>query len=123
MFVVLGVFVALLGGVLALRPMHRAWRECLVAAIGRDPVLPFLFVFVIVITKTAVVAILPLVVMAIVLVALPAVAIVTSMRLFRRTADLLIKPLAQFATHFASHTLLDLMLTFPCQGAICYLPN
>ncbi len=101
--------------------MHRAWLECLVAAIRRGPVLPFLFVFVMVIMMTAVVAILPLVVVAIVLVALPAVAIVTSVTLFRHTADLLIVPLAQFVTHLASHVLLDLTLTFLCQGAICYL--
>jgi hypothetical protein len=120
-FVILGVFVALLGGVLALWPVHRAWLECLVAAIGRGPVLPFFFVFVIFITTSAVIAILPLVVVAIVLVASPAVAIVTSVRLFHHMADLLIKSLAQFVTHLASHALLNLMLVFPCQGAICYL--
>ncbi len=118
MFVVLGVFVALLGGVLALQPMHQAWLECLVAAIGRGPVLLFLFAFVIVIITTAVVTILPLVVAAIVLVALPAVVIIISVRLFRHTADLLIKPLVQFVMHFTSHALLDLTLAFPCQGAI-----
>jgi hypothetical protein len=93
-FVVLGVFVALLAGVLALPAMYQAWLECLVTAIERGPVLPFLFAFVIVITTTAVVVTLPLVVMAIVLVALPAMAIVTSMTLFRHAVDLLIKPLA-----------------------------
>ncbi len=121
MFVVLVVFVALLGGVLALQLMHWAWLECLVAAIGRGPVLLFLFAFVVVITTTAVVVILPLVVVMIVLVALPAVVTVTSLRLFHHMADLLIKPLAQFVTHLVSHALLDLTLAFPHQGAICYL--
>jgi hypothetical protein len=107
-FVVLGVFVVLLGGVLALRPVHQAWREHLVTAIRRDPVLPFLFAFVIVITTTPAVAILPLVVVAIVLVALPAVAIITFVTLYCHTVDLLIKPLVQFVTHLASHALLML---------------
>jgi hypothetical protein len=119
--VILGVFVALLGGVLDLWPVHQAWLERLVAAIRRGPVLPFLFVFVLVITTTAVVAILPLEVVAIVLVASPAVAIITSAMLFRHTVDLLIAPLAQFVMHLMSHRLLILMLAFLCQVAICYL--
>jgi hypothetical protein len=101
--------------------MHRAWLERLVAVIRRGPVLPLLFAFVIVITTTAVITILPLVVMALVLVTLPAVVIVTSVTLFHHTADLLIVPLAQFVTHLVSHALLDLTLTFLCQGAIYYL--
>jgi hypothetical protein len=121
MFVILGVFVALLRGVLALPLVHRAWLERLVAAIRRGPVLLFLFAFVIVITMTAVIAILPLVVVVIVLVALPAVAIVTSVRLFHHTTDILIEPLTQFMTYLASHMLLDLTFAFLCQGAICYL--
>jgi hypothetical protein len=120
-FVVLGVLVALLGGVLACWLVHRGWLECLVATIGRGHVLPFYFAFVIVIMLTAVIAILPLVVVAIVLVASPAVAIVTSVRSFHHTADLLIKPLAPFMMHLASHALLNLTLMFPCQGAICFL--
>jgi hypothetical protein len=78
-------------------------------------------VLVVVLTTTAVVVILPLVAMAIVLVASPAVAIVTSVTLLRHTADLLINPLAQFMMHLAYHALLDLTLVFLCQGAICYL--
>jgi hypothetical protein len=120
-FVVLGVFVALLGGVLALWLMHQAWLKHLGTAIRRVPILLFLFVFVVVITTTAVVAILPLIVVAIVLVASPAVAIVTSVTSFCHMADLLIVPLAQFVTHLASHALLDLTLAFLCQGVICYL--
>jgi hypothetical protein len=120
-FVVLGVFVALLGGVFAVRLMHRAWLERLVTAIRRGPLLPFLLVLVILIMTTAVAAILPLVVMAIVLVASPAVAIVTSMISFCHTVDLLTVPLAQFVTHLASHAFLNLTLAFLLQGAICYL--
>jgi hypothetical protein len=118
--VVLGVLVALLGGVLALRPVHRAWLECLVVAIRRGPVFPFLVAFVVVIMTIAVFAILPLVVVAIVLVALPAVETVTSLTLFCHMTDLLIIPLAQFVTHFAYHALLNLMLAFLCLGAICF---
>jgi hypothetical protein len=70
---------------------------------------------------TAVVTILPFVIMAIVPVALPAMVIVTSVTLFHHMVDLLIEPLAQFVMHHASHALLNLMLTCLCQGAICYL--
>jgi hypothetical protein len=121
MFIVLGVLVALLGGVLALRPVHQAWLKCLVAAIRRSLILLFPFAFVVVITTNAAIAILPLVVVAIVLVVLPAVVIITSVTSFHHTADLLIKPLAQFVIYLASHALLNLMLAFLCQGAICYL--
>ncbi len=93
-FVVLGILVALLGGVLALLLVHQAWLECLVATIIRSLILPFPFAFVVVVTMTAVIAILPLVVVVMVLVALPAVAIVTSMMSFHHMADLLIVPLA-----------------------------
>ena len=109
-FIALRVLVALLGGVLALWPVHQAWLECLVTAIRRSLILPFLFAFVIVVTTIAVIAILPLVVVAIVLVVLPAVAIVFSVTLFCHMADLLIIPLAQFVMHFAFHALLSLTL-------------
>jgi hypothetical protein len=68
MFIVLGVLVAFLRGVLALWQVHQAWIECLVIAIRRSLILPFPVAFVIVITTTAIVLILPLVVVAIVLV-------------------------------------------------------
>jgi hypothetical protein len=110
--VVLGVLVALLGGVLALRSMHRAWLERLVAAIRRGPVLLFLLMLVVVVKRTTVIAILSLVVVVIVLVALPAVATVTSVTSFSHMADLLIVPLAQFVAHLASHALLNLTLMF-----------
>ncbi len=121
MFVILGVLVALLGGVLALRPVHQAWLERLVAAIRRSLVLPILVALVVVVTTTAVIAILPLVVVAVVLTASPAVATVTSVTLFCHKADLLVVPLARFMMHLTSHALFDLMLMFLCQGAICYL--
>ncbi len=110
--VILGVLVALLGGVLALRPVHRAWLEHLVGAIRRSLVLPFLVMFVVAVTMTAVITILPLVVMAVVLTALPAVATVTSVTLFCHKADLLVVPLAKFVTHLASHVLFNLTLAF-----------
>ncbi len=102
---VLGVLVALLGGVLAPRPVCRACLERLVAAIRRGPVLLFLLVLIVVAMTTAVIAILPLVVVAIVLIALPAAVILTSVTLFCDTADV---------THLASHELLKLMLAFLC---------
>ncbi len=95
-FVILGVLVALLQHVLALQPMHQAWLECLIAAIRRCSVLLFLFAFVVVIMMAAVTTILPLVVMAIALIAMAAVTIVTSVMLFHHMADLLIKPLVQY---------------------------
>ncbi len=90
---VLGVLVALLIGVLALRSVRRAWLEHLVAAIRRGPVLLFLLALIVFATTTTVIAILPLVVVAIVLIALPAVVTLTSMTLFRYTANLLVVPL------------------------------
>jgi hypothetical protein len=120
-FIVFGILVALLGGVLALWPVHQAWLERLVTAIRRSLVLPLLFAFVVVVTTTTVIAILPLVVVAVVLIASPAVATVTSVTLFCHTADLLIVPLVKFMTYLASHALFDMTLAFLCQGAICYL--
>ncbi len=119
--VILGVLVALLRGVLALQPVHRAWLECLVAVIRRSLVLPFLVAFVVVVTTTAVIMILPLVVVAVVLTALPAVATVTSVMLFCHKVDLLVVPLAKFVMNLGSHALFDLALAILCQGAICYL--
>ncbi len=78
-FIVLGILVALLGGALALLPVHQAWLERLVAAIRRSLVIPFPFVFVVLVMTIAVIVILPLVISAVVLVASPAVAIVTSL--------------------------------------------
>ncbi len=111
---VLGVLVALLGGVLALRSVRRAWLECLVAAIRRSLVLLFCFALVIVATTTAVLAILPLVVVAIILIASSAVVTVISVMLFRDAANLLVIPLAQLVVHLASHALLNLVLAFLC---------
>jgi hypothetical protein len=91
---VLGVLVALLRGVLALWSARRAWLERLVAVIRRGFVLLFLLALIVVATRTTVIAILPLVVMAIVLIASPAVGTVTSVTLFHVTADLLVVPLA-----------------------------
>jgi hypothetical protein len=111
---IFGILVALLVGVLALWSVHRAWLECLVAAVRRGPVLLFLLALVVVVMTTAVVMILPIVVLAIVLVALPAVVTVTSLMMFCRMADLFIIPLAQFVTHLVSDMLLNLMLAFLC---------
>jgi hypothetical protein len=91
---VLGVLVALLGSVLALWSMRRAWLERLVAAIRRSLVLLFLLVLIVVAVTTAVFAILPLVVVSIVLIALPVVATVTPAMSFRDMADLLVILLA-----------------------------
>jgi hypothetical protein len=118
---VLGVVVALLGGVLALWSVHRAWIQHLVTAIRRSLFLLFPFALVVVATMTAVIAILPLVVVTMILVALPAVLTVTTLTLFRDTADLLIVPLMELVMHLEYHAMLDSMLVFLCKGAVCYL--
>ncbi len=118
---ILGVLVALLGGMLAFQSMRRAWLECLVAAIRRNLVLLFLFVFVIVVMMTTVIAILLLVVMMMILVASPTLATVTPLMLFCDMADLLGVLLPELMTHLVSHAMLDLVLAFLCKGAICYL--
>jgi hypothetical protein len=78
----------------ALWSVHRAWLECLVVVIRRNLVLLFLFPLVVVAMTTAVIAILPLEVMAIILIASPAVATITPVELFRDALDLLVVPLA-----------------------------
>ncbi len=90
---VLGVLVALLGGVLALWSVRRTWFECLVAKIRRSLVLLFLLALIVVATTTAVITILPLVVVAMVPIALPVVATVTPLMSFRCSADLFVEPL------------------------------
>ncbi len=57
---VLGVLVALLGGVLVLWSVRRAWLDHLVATIKRGLVFLFLLTLIIVATTTAVITILPL---------------------------------------------------------------
>ena len=111
---VLGVVVALLGGMLAFWSVRRVWLECLVAATRRSFVFLFLFALVVVATMTAVIAILPLVVVTMILVAWPAEATVTSLTLFRDIADLLVVLLTELMTHLASHAMLDLMLALFC---------
>jgi hypothetical protein len=104
-----GVLVALLGGMLPLWSVRRAWIECLVATIRRSLVILFLFVLVVVAMMTAVIAILPLVVVVVILVALPAAATVTPLTLFCDTADLLVVSLMELVTHLASHVMLDMI--------------
>jgi hypothetical protein len=90
---VLEVFAALLGGVLALWSVRKTWLECLVAVIRRSLVLLFLLMLILVAMKTAVITILPLVVVAMIPIALPVVATVTPLTLFCRTVDLFVEPL------------------------------
>jgi hypothetical protein len=90
---VLGVIVALFGGVLALWSVCRTWLERLVATIRRSLVLLFLLTLIVVATTTAVIAILPLVVVAMVPIALPVVASVTPLTSFRCTVALFVEPL------------------------------
>jgi hypothetical protein len=70
---------------------------------------------------TAVIAILPLVVVTMIRVVLPAVATITPLTLFRDMANLLVVLLPERMTHLMPHTMLNLMLAFLCKGAICYL--
>ncbi len=69
----------------------------------------------------AVVAIFPLVVVMIIHLALPAVATVTPVTMFRDTADLLIVLPPERLTHLTLHAMLNLMLAFLPKGAICHL--
>jgi hypothetical protein len=117
---ILGVLVALLGGMLAFWSVHRAWLERLVTAVRRSLVLLFLLVLVIVVTMTAVIAILPLVVVTMIPVALPAVATITPLTLFSDMADVFVVLLPEHMTHLTSHRMLDLMLAFLCKGTIYY---
>jgi hypothetical protein len=118
---ILGVLVALLGGMLTLWSMRRAWLECLVTTISRSLVLLFLFTLVVVATMTAVILILPFVVVTMILVALPDVATVTPLKLFCDMANFLVVLLTELMTHLASHVMLNLTLAFLCKGAVCYL--
>jgi hypothetical protein len=122
-FVVLWILVALLRGVLALWPVHRAWLERLVTAIRGSLVIPLLVVFVIGVTTIAVTAILPLEVVTTVLVILLVVMTVTSVTLFHQMADPLIITLAKFVMHLASYALFNLTFAFFARepSAICEL--
>jgi len=117
----LGVLVAFRGGVLALWSVCRVWLEILVAAIRRSLVHLFLFALVVVATMTAVILILPFVVVTMILVALPDVATVTPLTLFCDMANFLVVLLTELMTHLASHVMLNLTLAFLCKGAVCYL--
>ncbi len=105
----------LLRGVFTLRPVYRAWLEHLFAALSRNLVILFLFALVVSVTTTAITAILPLEVGAMVPFR-PSVAMVaTSVTLFCHVVDLFIVPLAKLMTHVASDALLDLAFALLCQ--------
>ncbi len=118
---ILGVILELFAGMIALWSIRRAWLECLAAAIRRTLVLLFLLALVIVVMMTAVIAILPLVVVTMICVALPAVATITPLMLFSDMVDLLIVLLPECMMHIAPHAMLSLTLAFLCKGAICNL--
>ncbi len=115
------VLVALLRGVLALRPVHQAWLEQLVIALSRNLVIPLLVALVIGVTTIAITTILPLEVGGMVLLRPFVATVVTSVTSFRHVAHLLIILLAKLVTHLASEALLDLAFAFLCQGSICNL--
>jgi hypothetical protein len=92
--------------------VRRARLECLVAAIRRNLVLLFLFMFVIVLEVIAAVGTLPLAVLTIIRPALPAVVAITSVTLVRNTVDLLIVTLLQCVAELAFCTILNLRLAF-----------
>ncbi len=118
---ILGVLVALFVGVITLWSVRRAWLECLVAAVRRSLVLPFLLARVVVVIMTAMIVILPFVVVTMIHVALSAVATITPLTSFCDMADLLVVLLPEHATHLTSHAMLNLTLPFLPKGAICYL--
>jgi hypothetical protein len=68
-----------------------------------------------------VVTILPLVIVTIVRLALPAVATITPMTLFHDMADILIKLPPECLMHLALHAMFNLTLAFLCKGATGYL--
>ncbi len=120
-FCVPWVLVALLRGVLALRPVHRPWLEQLVIALSGNLVIPLFVAFVVGVTTIAITVILPLEVGTTVLLRPFVETVVTSVTLLRHVAHLLIIPPAKLVTHLASDALLDLVFAFLCQGSICNL--
>jgi hypothetical protein len=115
------VLVALLRGVLALRPVHQAWLEHLVIALSGNLVIPLLVAFVVGVTAIAITAILPLEVGAMVLLRPFVATVVTSVTSFRHVVHLLIILPAKLVMHLVSDALLDLAFAFLCQGSICNL--
>jgi hypothetical protein len=83
----------------------------------------FLLALVVAVTMTALIVILPLVVMMMIRVALPAVAKVTPLTLFRDTADFLVVLLPERMMHLTSHAMLNLTLFIFLQGSHLLLAN
>jgi hypothetical protein len=104
---------------IALWSVCREGLECLVAAIRRSRALLLPLAFVVVVAAIAVVATLPLLVLTIVRPALPAMVAVTPM--FRDMEDLFLITLHECVAEIAFCVILNLMLAFPCKGAMGYL--
>ncbi len=115
------ILVTLLRGVFTLRPVYRAWLECLFVALSRNLVILFLVLHVVSVMTIAITAILPLEVGALEPFRPSVVMVVTPVTLFCCMADLLIKPLAKLMTHIASDALLDLAFGLLMQRSICNL--
>jgi hypothetical protein len=118
---IFGILVALFKGVITLWSIRRVGLKCLVTAIRRSLVLLFLLALVIVVAAIASVTTLPIVVLTIIRLALPTVVAITPVMLFRNTADLLLVMLLQCVAELRFCAILNLVLTFPCKGAISYL--
>ncbi len=114
-FCVPWILVTFLKGVFTLRPVHRAWLECLVVAFSRNLVILFLVALVVCVTMIAVTAILPLEVGGMVPFRPSVAMVVTSVTLFCHVVDLLVLPLAKLMMHVASDALLDLTFALLCQ--------
>ena len=115
------ILVTLLRGVLALRPVHRAWLEQLVIVLSGNLVIPLLVALVVGVTTIAITAILPLE-FGVLEPFRPSVArVVTPVTSFCCMADLLIKPLAKLMMHITSDALLDLAFVLLMQRSICNL--
>ena len=115
------ILVTLLRGVFTLRPVYRAWLECLFVALSRNLVILFLVALVVSVTTIAITVILPLEVGALEPFRPSVVMVVTPVTSFCRMADLLIKPLAKLMTHISSDALLDLAFALLMQRSMCNL--
>ncbi len=105
----------LLRGVFTLRPVYRAWLECLFVTLSRNLVILFFVALVVSVTTITITVILPLEVGAMVPFRPSVAVVVTSVTSFCHVADLFIIPLAKLMMHVASDTLLDLAFALLCQ--------
>ncbi len=101
--------------------MRGAGLECLVTTIRRNLVLLILLAFVVSRTAITVFATLPLVVLIMIRLVMFATTAIARVMLFCNTADFLLVTHLERVTKLVLCVILDLMLAFPCKGAINHL--